>query len=917
MRRGMRRTGPRAGRFSRRSAASAILLLVLAGSLGLQSVERALFTNLPRAPLGEAPLSLLQASADREGGATFAAVTALRTLAPGATLVMGTDDSVHGGLLLSPLYAQELALAGGVERAALEGVRVTGSPDREVDGPGFRLRVADGPVGAVLVLPGTGRAELVDARLTTGWDGRADGPAVPRGPGPERSVGRDVAVDTTIIVAMLLGGGLMLPRRAIPGLLRLPMALTAGVALQATLGVLLLPWQWSAAAFVVAAGSAWALQRRRGELSGWSRGDLPGLLAAAITTSATAVAVRNLGLLSVSNDSFQYWAGASALSRGELDVAMLEVKRGLALQSLHAPGFGLGADGVLSIGPVLLIAAISMLVLLPRHAALGGSRVARTVGVGLGALVAGSGWFWFNALYLNSHLLVAVLLLSLVTFAVVGGDEGDVGRLMLPVGIMIIAVVLSRSEAVLVIGLFLLGTLRHPVRWQDWRAAWAMLGVGLLVWNALWATGQREAGLPPTVVLGGLAAGLVMLILAGTLHRVPTSVRTRMPLVVGSVLWAFTLALAFTALGSRVNFFDAMRENLGTAEGGWYLTAPLVALLGAFGLAATRDRPSEAPARWLVIGFIPSVLIAKLLDGSQRLTAGDGQSILDVILVGGGRLGWGDSGNRMWTHVALAALVLVILAARRDDIREAPATVRPASSSRLSAWADRAPRIAVAAYVVVIAVTASWWQPQHLGPVGPSADTTFVTVDAGRVGPELTQGTVVTQRVRMPTDVEVPTDTDRIQACVSVTLTDLGRPNAGRFNVEVAADDRRSARTHQGRSQRERDVETTCVDLDVSAPLPAHVDVTVEATSGTAGSSVGLLVAPDGTMVSEAVLRVEARSLDPRHATTRAASWALRAAIMHGPTAIGVALLSVLVLQSPRRRPAVPAAPVPRPGSGG
>jgi hypothetical protein len=90
-------------------------------------------------------------------------------------------------------------------------------------------------------------------------------------------------------------------------------------------------------------------------------------------------------------------------------------------------------------------------------------------------------------------------------------------------------------------------------------------------------------------------------------------------------------------------------------------------------------------ARWALIGFIPLTMFSKLGDGLQAVDSDFG-----TLLSGGGRVGWGDSVNRMWTHAILLVLMLFIVRvmqwAREDEADDGPGVddVEPAGRSGLS-----------------------------------------------------------------------------------------------------------------------------------------------------------------------------------------------------------------------------------------
>ena len=476
------------------------------------------------------------------------------------------------------------------------------------------------------------------------------------GAGGDPSVLVAAGGDLLVLGGLLLLGGLLVPRALLVGVLRPAVALLTGIGLQATLGLLLLRWPLSAVVLIVTAvGGGWLL-RRKGVLTGWRRTDLLPLGAALTLVAVTAVLSRRNGWAVFTHDSWSYWRGGEQLAAGALGVADLELKRMLALQSLHAPGFGLGTDGVVSLGPVLLVVAVLWLALLPWVMSPRPSWPVRVTGVLAAVLVASSMWFWWVALYINSHLLVGTMLLLIVSLAYLtgqqvpaGGAAGGFRAAVVPVALAASAIALARPEGFVVVGLVLLGSLRATDGWRDWTPVWWVLGGVVVGWTVLLRVGAAQADASLLVPTLGIAAGLAILVAPTLLALVGERVRAALPIVVGMLLWSVTVALLLTPLGESVRFAEMVRLNLGDGLGQWYLAAPLIATIGAFGLALTSGRPGLAPARWLLIGFIPVTLLARLSDGIQQEDELVG--LATSLLSGGGRTSAGDSVTRMWTHV--------------------------------------------------------------------------------------------------------------------------------------------------------------------------------------------------------------------------------------------------------------------------
>jgi len=743
-------------------------------------------------------------------------------------------------------------------------------------------------VGLTVVLIGATALQLVDRVLFA---------RIPMAPtGSSASLLAPILVDCGVLAGLLLLGGHLLPRRLQLGPVRPAMALMIGTSIHTTSGLLLLPL--TSAIPVPLVGSITAallltavlrsVLRRQGHETGWRRSDAVPLGVAATLLLAAAATTRTLHLVVLSNDSREYLHGARSLAAGTLTLGDLESKRMFALQSLHALGYGFGVDAILSLGPVLMVVAAAMIILLPRTLGATGSWHPQSASILLAALVATSSWLWFNAIYLNTHLLVAVLLLALVVLSLLGGDRGEVRSAIVPIALIVASVALARAEAALLLTPLLIGTLTDSSRWRDWWPVWWTLGATTIVWNGLLMVGGRAAAGLPLVATVGLIAGSALLAGPVALSRIPDRLRVRLPVVMGALLWASVLVLSLTPVGERVVFNEMVRINLGQGEGSWYLMAPIVLLLAAFAVAGTSDRPSTAPARWFLIGFIPTTMWAKLADGSDSLAVDASGSLLDVLLVGGGRPKWGDSVNRMWTHGALVALALVIVLAIDLALRENDRTV--------GAWAS------LAAFVLLLLLSVAWWRPEHLGPDGPVAVTNLASHETDRAGPELTAGTRMSADILIPESVNIPGDVRRIRVCVDVAVTVPAESRAsGRFELALQAAGRRHREEHRGNAQRDGSVKGICIDA--ALPLPDRVAIDVIGISGDPGDAVRVLVAVDGSFVRQATLEVEAPSLDPRGRLMRAVSWSLRRLIGNAPLLIGSGLLIVLVgLRVPSRR---------------
>jgi hypothetical protein len=240
------------------------------------------------------------------------------------------------------------------------------------------------------------------------------------------------------------------------------------------------------------------------------------------------------------------------------------------------------------------------------------------------------------------------------------------------VGILLAAVVLLRPEGTLVAAMMLAGAVRH--RRIVSAPLWYWLGTATLAWNALLIRGAFERGeSPANIVLAMTAVGVALLLVPAVLARMTDGMRRTVPLLVGGALWAATLVLIVGDVGN-VRFLDVAIINIGEARGRWGAAGVLLFLIGLLAVAA-RERPDDGPgvlgARWVLIGFIPLTMFSKLGDGLQAVDSDFG-----TLLSGGGRVGWGDSVNRMWTHAILLVLMLFIVRviqwSRRDEDLDSP-----------------------------------------------------------------------------------------------------------------------------------------------------------------------------------------------------------------------------------------------------
>jgi hypothetical protein len=204
--------------------------------------------------------------------------------------------------------------------------------------------------------------------------------------------------------------------------------------------------------------------------------------------------------------------------------------------------------------------------------------------------------------------------------------------------------------------------------------------------------------------------------------------------------------------------------------------------------------------------------------------------------------------------------------------------------------------------MLAIVLVGAWWRPD-LGPDGPAITTLISSTDPDLTGPQLTEGTVLSQVLTLGDDLRIPADTAFLQACFEVALTVSGpAPAEGLFALELTDVERTASRTYRGAAQDDGAVKAVCVPL--GNPLPATITATVRGITGSEGAAVALLVDSTGSFVRNATVVVEAPSMDVRGPLARSVSWTIRRLVAWGPLAVGVGLFATLL---PIRQTAVPA----------
>ena len=646
-----------------------------------------------------------------------------------------------------------------------------------------------------------------------------------RDPGRAPSLVRAVAVESSILIGLLLLGGLLLPRTSrtvIDPRLRVALALPVGIAAHATVGVLRLPGLWGAAATAAVILFLPTVLHARGTPSGWTRADVRALASASVGILAVVALARWTTFLMLTPDSRDYWAGGAVLADGNLAPALLDVKRGLSLQSLHAIGFATGIEGLQALGAVLLAAGVVILGASVAGVVNRSRSIASASFVAAAVALVASPQIRGLAAYINTHVLVAVLIMALVILV-------TLGRGMLPATTVVAAgLVLSRAEGALLVALVLLGTLALADRRTVRIGPWVTSGIATLVWAGLLGLGAAQVGrgTPTAVVLIGLI-GVGLLLVGPGVKSLPRETLVRLPIAVSVLLWGAALLLMLR--DDEVVFLDVARENLGGGAGRWGVLGILLvaAAVLAVGLSGGSSSPEATVGRWVLIGYVPLALLTKLGDGL------DGDAGLATLLVGGGRTGFGDSVNRMWMHAVLVALLVLLHAAFA------------APTARRRSW-SRAPGVVVA--ILAVGWVASQWQPAHLPRVVVSDLNVLRAggIESAIPTEELVDGSTVTQQLLIPPFV-APQGASAAEVCVDVRLVTFGNVPTGSVVLGLVGGGRTAERTLRGERIADFGVEPVCLALDTDGPEPLgpldDLTLTVRAVGTSPGAAPGLLLA--------------------------------------------------------------------------
>ncbi len=872
------------------------VLIALAGLIVLATAT----VDALRWPSGQPPSApppvTLQALLEEGSQQRHTMYAMLRQELPGVRILMDQDDDRPR----DDLYLRHLGRTGPVEFIAFpDGWLPERAPDLlgNLSMAEWTLHRAPGPTPALLLGYDGRNIRLVDARLVAdrlvGVD--LSEPMTPSEVPVPPGRGMAVAGETLLIVLMILLGGLLLPRTTFAGPIRPAVALLLGLAVQSLTAYLwplgriglALPW------LALLALAAWRRSRPSTQVPhGWRRQDFPGLVVAALVTAATVLVVRTSGLVFVTADSINMVARSIAMASGDLGPGDLDFKRPLALSAVEAPAHLIGLEGLHGLGLVLLIACGVIIALLPTLlVGVGASIESRILAGTFGALIVVSAMLRTMASMTNTHLLLGALLLVLAVLWAVDDDRVGPSAVSVAAAVVTLALIPTRAEAVLLVFPLLVATLLIRSRALPWRWMWPVAGWGLVAWNGFHliepALARMRPQVPPTVAL---LAGFALVLASPIVRRLTPKARWASGSLAIAALWMLAL------VGDRQRFFAGLAANIGQGEGNWGLVGPSVAIAAIIGLTIAlllRDDRSVLAACIAAIA-LPSILLAKALDGTEGLRTDSLTSALGRVFSVGATVGWRHSGNRMWTHFMLAMIALLIMTVAMLTDRTRPAAPKASRASTAAILSG-----GLAALLLVLSV----WQPAYLGPVGPTSEIELAAAGPGVVGPELSDG-VILERELVTERLPLPADAQDAALCVSATFVTDGRVARGDVILSVAgAAGQRSIDFGEFAWQGVRE-RTICIPLTVPRDDERDLErftVRIEGRRGAPGSSAFVLVQQQGAddgWLARSTVSYYSPSEDERSFVRRVASVVLRSVVQVAPVLAAVLLAAGLGLSS-------------------
>lgn len=443
------------------------------------------------------------------------------------------------------------------------------------------------------------------------------------------------------------------------------MSLPTGVCVYTLVGavLLLLPipaYPLAALAVALLAAIAAGMLTANGRVS-WRRREA--LVTAAIGTAVFlgAAVIREATFVSVSPDSYRYLttAGIVGLTGGlEHANAFLLESRGWTFPYVHALAAPIGTRFLVSVGPLLAASGLAMVVWFARQLGRWDRRFWFALAAPV-AFVATTERFVYHAVYLNAHMLFAVLA------AVVAGLlaltlHGRLPEETRPVPVALLglaALSLVRPEAPLVAALLIGPALVAPLQRRHKAALAGAIAIPTATWfgGVMWMYTAEGRDVSMTAS-GMLVFALGTLAVAFAVSHVGDWVPSRAADAIPVLLLVGLLGLGATQPRLLIDSLTATARNV-VLDGLWGLSLILLVSLLAIAYYQVDSFVGRHSFGLPLVAFIPFAFVLAHLRG------------------GAYRVGPGDSLNRMMVHLILVA-AMALVAAVVSTSQDAPRSSR-------------------------------------------------------------------------------------------------------------------------------------------------------------------------------------------------------------------------------------------------
>ncbi|WP_062298946.1 hypothetical protein [Demequina maris] len=449
-------------------------------------------------------------------------------------------------------------------------------------------------------------------------------------------------LETTMALALLVGGGATMRAAGMRGWGVLPWGLLAGLGMYVVAGSLLVLLGAPAAPALALAATAlggaglWVWRWRAGADVRMRGAAVVGGLAG---TAAATVLLRASGLVTWHVDSLVYTNLGQAIAAGHYvdSVGSYSLsKRLLTVPLVHAPAYYQGEYYVRSITPLIALATAGVLAwVVVRACPPEWRRWSGLVGAGAAVLLLTVPRMMLHAFYVNGHLVTgtAVMAATGATWLLATRREVPRTALIVAVALLLPVVVLTRAEGAILAGIVALPWLvLEGTRRRDRVIVLAAIGVPATAYYAFAALellGEHpieEGGQGgPAAYAIGLAIGLAALVAAAVATRVDAPSWLRWTPQVGEI-GAWLLLVALVALkGTEVLVASAEAAfwSVDPVHGAWGATIGILAAAGIVLWAAARI-PIVTVLRYSVTTFVPlALLLAYGRDGAYRMDPAD------------------------------------------------------------------------------------------------------------------------------------------------------------------------------------------------------------------------------------------------------------------------------------------------------